>query len=95
MKISYKIVMGFSISKSLVEVEIYQISSVSALDNNIILLINYGDGSLAYEYMEMNTEDSKVMTVLLGILLEKMELRTPVMEASLKKMGFEVEDFTS
>ena len=95
MKISYKIVMGFSMSKVLVELEVYQISNLSDLNNNISLLTNYGDGSLVYEYMEINTEDSQVMIVLLGILLEKMELQTPILDASLENMGFEVEEFTS
>jgi len=97
MKISYKIVMGFSMTKNLVELEIYQsvISSNILEGNNVCLIMDYGDSSLAYEYMEINTEDSNVMVILLGILLEKMELQTPVLDTNLEKMGFEVEDFTS
>ena len=96
MKISYKIVMGFSMAKSLVELEVYQVSASDVIeDNGIFLIMNYGDGYLVHEYMEINTEDSNVMVVLLGILLEKMELQTTVLDASLEKTGFGIEEFTS
>ena len=80
--------MGFSFDKCLTELEIYQ-----TYEGETYFLRSYGDWKKTREYMEINIEDENVLIVMLGMLLEKMELRTPILDAKMDKAGVPVEKF--